>query len=344
MQRPVTNLIRSIWSGRWFEESIVNSFKDIKTLVAAGWIQGAIPPALLVVLILIVEVAAPGFLSGDTLLLLLSNTAVVFILAAGVTFVILIGGIDLSIQSVASLASVILAQLLPKIGIMAFPVAILSGLVFGILSGYVHVRLKVPSFVATLATGGVVAGIALWAAAGRAITIEQAGRENTAWVNGTLAGLPTVIWIAAVIGVLAFVGLRYTRFGRHSLAVGAGEPAAIAAGINVERTKIVAFAISGMLAAVAGTILAARLSSGSPNLANQLLLPAIAAVIVGGTAITGGLGGVARTAVGALIISIVRIGMTFVGINIFAENVVFGAVLILAVAITIDRSKIAIIK
>jgi ribose transport system permease protein len=118
----------------------------------------------------------------------------------------------------------------------------------------------------------------------------------------------------------------------------------MAAGINVDRTKIIAFAVSGTLAAIAGTILAARLSSGSPNLANQLLLPAIAAVIVGGTAITGGLGGVARTAVGALIISIVRIGMTFVGINIFAENVVFGTVLILAVAITIDRSKIAIIK
>jgi ribose transport system permease protein len=227
---------------------------------------------------------------------------------------------------------------------LAFPVAILSGLVFGALSGYVHVRLKVPSFVATLATGGVVAGIALWAAAGRAITIEEAGRLNTAWINDNFAGLPTVIWIAAIIGILAFFGLRYTRFGRHSLAIGAGEPAAIAAGINVERTKIVAFAISGMLAAIAGVILAARLSSGSPNLANQLLLPAIAAVIVGGTAITGGLGGVARTAVGALIISIVRIGMTFIGINIFAENVVFGSVLILAVAITIDRSKIAIIK
>ena len=147
-----------------------------------------------------------------------------------------------------------------------------------------------------------------------------------------------------MIGLLAFFALRYTRFGRQSLAVGAGEPAAMAAGINVDRTKIIAFAVSGTLAAIAGTILAARLSSGSPNLANQLLLPAIAAVIVGGTAITGGLGGVARTAVGALIISIVRIGMTFVGINIFAENVVFGTVLILAVAITIDRSKIAIIK
>ncbi len=320
-----------------------NSF-DFRTMLANTWVQGAIPPALLIVLVIIVEIGSPGFLTGETLALLLSNTAVLFILATGVTFVILIGGIDLSIQAVASLASVILAQLLPSMGLLAFPVAIAAGLVFGILSGVVHVWLRVPSFVATLATGGVVAGMALWLANGRAITIEEGGRASTSWINATIAGTPVVVLIAILVGLASYLGLRYTRFGRQSLAVGAGEPAAYAAGINVDRTKIVAFALSGTLAAIAGVILAARLSSGSPSLANQLLLPAIAAVIVGGTAITGGLGGVGRTAVGALIISIVRIGMTFVGVNIFAENVVFGAVLIAAVAITIDRSKIAIIK
>lgn len=312
--------------------------------ISAGWVQGAIPPALLVLLIAVVEIGSPGFLTGETLALLLANTAVLFILAAGVTFVILLGGIDLSVQALASLASVILAQLLPSLGLFAFPVAILAGTFFGFVSGIVHVRLKVPSFVATLATGGVVAGIALWIAQGRAITIEEAGRLNTSWINGAVVGVPVVAILAAVVGVVSMLILRYTKFGRFTYAVGAGEPAALAAGVNVDRVKITAFVLSGTLAAIAGVILAARLSSGSPSLANQLLLPAIAAVIVGGTAITGGLGGVARTAIGALIISIVRIGMTFVGVNIFAENVVFGAVLIIAVAITIDRSKIPVIK
>lgn len=314
---------------------------------AAPWaerLSGAIPLALLVVLLLGIEVAAPGFLAGETLALLLSNTAVLFILATGVTFAILVGGIDLSIQAVASLASVILAQALPAMGPLAFPLAIGAGLLFGTLSGVVHVKLRVPSFVATLATGGVAAGLALWVSDGRAITIEEGGRRSTTWINGAVAGVPVVALIAAALGLAAYLGLRYTRFGRYSLAVGAGEPAAFAAGVDVERTKIIAFALSGAFAAAAGAVLAARLSSGSPSLANQLLLPAIAAVIVGGTAITGGLGGVARTAVGALIISIVRLGMTFVGVNIFFENVVFGAVLIAAVAITIDRSKIPIIK
>lgn len=302
------------------------------------------PLAVLVVLIVFVAVNAPSFATPQTFAVVLADTAVLFILAAGVTFVILLGAIDLSIQSVASLSSVILAQTLPRFGLFAFVLAIASGLLFGVGSGIVHVRLRVPSFIAALAMGGVAAGLALLASSGRAITIEEAGRANAAWINHSVAGVPIVVLISVVVGVGGFGVLRYSRFGRYSLAIGAGEPAAWAAGVDVERTKITAFAASGLLAALAGTILAARLSSGSPSLANQLLLPAIASVIVGGTAITGGLGGIGRTAVGALTVSIVRIGMTFVGVDIFAEQMVFGAVLIGAVALTIDRSKVPVIK
>jgi ribose transport system permease protein len=311
---------------------------------SSGALRNLAPPALLVFLVGFIALFVPSFLSVETLTMVLADTAVLFILATGETFVILLGGIDLSIQALASLASVIVAQLLPSLGLGAFPVAIVAGLLFGVASGVVHVRLRVPSFVATLASGGVVAGLALLAAHGRAITIEEEGRAHVDWVNASTFGLPNVIAMAVLVGLAGFFILRYTRFGRYTVAVGAGEPAALAAGVNVDRTKIIGFAISGTLAALAGVILAARLSSGSPSLANQLLLPAIAAVIVGGTAITGGLGSVGRTAIGALIISVVRIGMTFVGVNIFAENIVFGAMLIVAVAITIDRSKIAIIK
>jgi ribose transport system permease protein len=302
------------------------------------------PLAVLVVLIVFVAVNAPSFATPQTFAVVLADTAVLFILAAGVTFMILLGAIDLSIESVASLSSVILAQTLPRLGLFAFVLAIASGLLFGVGSGIVHVRLRVPSFVATLAMGGVAAGLALLASSGRAITIEEAGRANAAWINHSIAGVPIVVLISVVVGVGGFCVLRYSRFGRYCLAIGAGEPAAWAAGVDVERTKIMAFAASGLLAALAGTILAARLSSGSPSLANQLLLPAIASVIVGGTAITGGLGGIGRTAVGALTVSIVRIGMTFVGVDIFAEQMVFGAVLIGAVALTIDRSKVPAIK
>jgi ribose transport system permease protein len=137
---------------------------------------------------------------------------------------------------------------------------------------------------------------------------------------------------------------RFSPFGRYSTAIGAGEAAVWASGIRVNRHKVLAYALSGGLAALGGILLAARLSSGSPTLANQLLLPAIAAVVVGGTAITGGVGGIERTIVGALIISVVRVGMTFVGVNIFAQQMVFGAVLVAAVGLTIDRTKVGIVK
>ena len=308
------------------------------------FLQAAMPPLVLVALLASISILAPGFLSPGSLVLLLNNTAVLFILAAGVTFPILVGGIDLSIQAVASFSSVLLAQLLPSLGLAAFPVAILAGAASGLVSGIVHVRFRVPSFVASLATGSVVAGVALWASSGRAITIGEQSRQLTGWINESVLGLPVNALIAVVLGAICFVLLRYAKLGRQAIAVGAGEPAAAAAGIDVARVKVLCFVISGAMASVAGIVLAGRLSSGSPTLANQLLLPAIAAVIVGGTAITGGMGGMVRTAIGALIIATVRIGMTFAGVNIFAENIVFGGVLLLAVALTIDRSKLAIIK
>ena len=302
------------------------------------------PLALLLVLCLGIQAMAPGFATRGTLAVILADMSSLFVLAAGVTFVILLGGIDLSIQSVASLGSVVLAQSVNHVGPLAFLVVLATGLLFGLASGIVHVRLRVPSFIATLATGGVASGIALLLADGQTITIGESGRRYTAWLNGSPLGIPATFLLAVGIGAIGFVVLRYTRFGRYSQAVGAGEPAAAAAGINVDRVKVMAFAASGMLAAVAGAILGCRMSSGSPALANQQLLPAIAAVIVGGTAITGGLGGMLRTAMGALIIAVVQLGMTFVGVNIFAQQTVFGLMLVAAVAVTIDRSKLAVIK
>jgi ribose transport system permease protein len=159
-------------------------------------------------------------------------------------------------------------------------------------------------------------------------------------ITGTSLGLPHEVIIGALVLAGGLFVQRYTAFGRYSQAIGAGEPATYASGVRADRHKIIACTLSGAFAGFAGVILAGRLASGSPTLANELLLPAIAAVIVGGTAITGS---VWRTLIGALIISVVRIGMTFVGVDIFAQ-IVFGIVLILAVAVTIDRSKIPIVK
>jgi ribose transport system permease protein len=303
-----------------------------------------LPLATLAVLVLLVGIAQPSFLQPGALIELASDTAVLFILATGVTFVIMLGGIDLSIQSMASLASVIVALTIPQLGYGSFVLAIGIGAIAGFLSGIVHVRLKIPSFIATLAMGGVLFSAALVISKQRSITLDEAGRAYQAWITGQAFGLPNVIFIGLLVLAAAHIVQAHTRFGRYSAAIGAGEPAAYASGVKVGRQKIFAFVLSAALAAVAGVVLAGRLASGSPTLAAELLLPSIAAVVVGGTAITGGVGSIWRTLVGALIISVVRIGMTFLGVNIFAQNIVFGAVLIGAVAITIDRTKIPIVK
>jgi ribose transport system permease protein len=257
---------------------------------------------------------------------------------AGVTFVIMLGGIDLS-QAVASLSSVIVAVLLPGAGYSAFPAALLAGLVTGAFSGIVHVWLRIPSFIVTLATSGLASAGALLLSQARSITIGESGRAFLAWVTGRLFGVPSVIIVGAIVAAAGIWVQHYTAFGRYSTAIGAGEAATLASGVKVNRQKVIAYALSAGLSALAGILLAGRMSSGSPTLANELLLPAIAAVVVGGTAITGGAGGIGRTVLGALIIAVVRVGMTFVGINIFAQQMVFGVVLIVAVAITIDRRK-----
>jgi ribose transport system permease protein len=303
------------------------------------------PLLLLVLLIVGVNIVEPGFASLNTASVVLADASVLFILAAGLTFVIMLGGIDLSVQAAASFASMVVAEVLPRVGYAAFAITILAGLAMGLASGFVHVKLRIPSFVATLATGGIMTGLSLLMEGGRTVSLTEGGREQAAWISGAWAfGVPNVILIAIIVAIGGMLAQRYTRFGRYSAAIGSGEPAARAAGISVDPHKIIAFGLSGAFASLAGVVLAARLASGSPDLANQLLLPAIAAVIVGGTAITGGVGSIGRTVVGALIVSIVRIGMTYVGVDIFAQQIVFGAALIFAVFVTIDRSKIPIIK
>jgi ribose transport system permease protein len=309
-----------------------------------GTLRQWLPVLTLFVLVVFVGVLQPEFLAPETLLGLAGDTAVLFVMACGVSFVIMLGGIDLSIQAQASLASVVVALTLDRLGYASFLLAVAIGALAGWLGGLAHVRLRIPSFIATLAVGGVLAGVALVISHEHSITLGEAQRAYLGWVTGTRFGVPHEVIIGAILLLLADLVQRRTAFGRYSAAIGAGEAAAYASGVQVDRQKVIALVLSAGFAAFAGVMLAGRLASGSPTLANELLLPAIAAVVVGGTAITGGVGSVWRTLVGALIISVIRTGMTFIGVNIFAQQIVFGAVLVAAVVVTIDRSKIPIVK
>lgn len=308
-------------------------------------LAGQIPVLTLLALVILVGLVEPSFLSFRTLMVLTSDTMTLFLMASGATFVILMGGIDLSVQAVASMTSVIVAAALPELGILAIPAAVAAGGLAGLAGGVSHTKLRIPSFISTLAVGGVVTTIAFLLSDARSINISGAARDAHLFLLvGETWGVKNEVWVGLVVlAVLVFVQLR-TPFGRLARAIGAGEQAVIASGVRVERVKAVAFLVSGATAGFSGAVMAARLGSGSPTLANEFLLPAIAAIILGGTALTGGVGGVWRTFIGALIIAVVRIGMTFLGVSVFAQQIVFGVALVAAVAATIDRSKIQIVK
>ena len=304
-----------------------------------------LPFATLVVLVLLVGAITPVFLTVNVLLTLMTDTATLFILAAGITFVIMLGGIDLSGQSIASLASVVLAISIVQLGLAAVPLAIFTGMAFGFVNGLIHVFLKLPSFIATLAMGSVATSGALLLSGQRSVPIPTDLRNDLLqWIIGESYGLPNQILVGIAVLLLGLFIERLTVFGHWSRAVGSGEPVVRATGVPVGRVKVLALVVSGGLAGLAGVVIGARLASGSPTIANEFLLPAIAAVIVGGTAITGGVGTVVYTLIGALIISVVRIGMTFIGVDIFAQQIVFGILIVLAAAATIDRTKLQIVK
>jgi ribose transport system permease protein len=308
-------------------------------------LQTWLPIIVLAILVLIVGLYDRSFFSVSNFLSVTADTMTLFLMASGVTLVIMIGGIDLSIQTVASMTSCILAAYLPRYGILAIPLAVLGGAIAGFAGGIVSTKFRIPSFIATLAVSGVVVSAGYWFSETRAINIPgDLSARYLDWAIGDALGVPNEIWVGAVFLLILSAILGLTPFGRLVRGIGSQERAVIASGIDVDRTKIAAFTLSGTMAGVAGIVMAARLGSGSPTLANEFLLPAIACIVVGGTAITGGVGSIWRTFVGALIVQVVRIGMTFMGISVFAQQIIFGFILVAAVAITMDRGKVLVIK
>ena len=308
-------------------------------------LRDALPLTALLVIIAVIAIAEPGFIRPSNLLTVTADTMTLFLMASGATLVIMLGSIDLSIQAVASMTSCIVAALLPDYGVWAIPAALAAGAISGVISGISVNQLRIPSFIATLAVSGIVTTVAYIASGTRSVFIDaQTSGRYLWWAAGETAGVENEIFVGIAGLVFLSVVLSLTLFGRLVRAVGSQERAVIASGVNVDRVKLLAFVLSGFMAGLAGIVMAARLGSGSPTLANEFLLPAIACIIVGGTALTGGVGSIWKTFVGALIIAVVRIGMTFVGVSVFAQQIVFGVILVAAVAVTMDRSKVAIVK
>jgi ribose transport system permease protein len=303
------------------------------------------PWITLLVLVALVGIFDPSFMRPSNLLGLAGDIVPMFIMALGLTFAIYIGGIDLSAQSMANMITVVASAYLAAMGAWVAVLCIAAGFMFGAVSGFVTTRLLVPSFISTLAVGGVCFSVAQWLSGNRALNMDATQRNEVfGWMIGRTWIIPNELFIAAGLLLICLFIERRTTLGRALKAVGAGELAAVASGVNVARYKILAFAISGGLAAVAGLLFSVKLSGGAPTIANGFLLPAIVAVLVGGTPLTGGVGGVLNTAIGTMIVAVIRASMLYFGVEATQQQMVFGLVLIVAIALTIDRSKLRTVK
>ena len=302
------------------------------------------PILLLVIMCLVMTIGDVSFLSIVNFETLSIQMSVLLVIGIGMTFVILMGAIDLSVGAVVSCSAVATAISMRHLGYIAFPLAILTGSAFGFLNGLIHTRFKIPSFMATLGTGGIALGVAYRACGGTPVDIPGTATVYRSWVTESILGLPNITIIAISVLFFCYFLERYTRFGRYVYAIGGEERVARLSGIPVDKYKIFAFILCGACAGLGGALLASRIAMGAPKSGEPFLLLAIAAVVVGGTAITGGVGGVFRTLVGALTITILRNGMNVVGVYIYAQQMFVGLVTILAVIATINRLKIPIIK
>jgi ribose transport system permease protein len=280
--------------------------------------------------------ATPLFLQPSNMLNVLLTAAVVALIAAGQTYVIILAEIDLSVGAVLGFSAITTATVISQYGVVAGLAAGLAvGALAGLINGVLVTKAKMPSFIATLATMSIFAGLTLQFSQGNPVKVTSEAFQ--ALGQGNLLGIPTPIWIMLVLGVLFGYILARTRYGRELYATGDNADAARLAGISTDRVKILAFMISGVLAATAGFILTARLGTAQPTAGTGLELAAIAAVIIGGTSLAGGRGALLGTLVGAVLLAMIDNGLNLLNVSPFLQSVVKGAVILLAVFV--DRNS-----
>ena len=307
-------------------------------------LTGMMPLITLAVLVLIMSIGTRRFFTVSNITGMVEQGSTLLVMGLGETFIILLGSIDLSIAAVAALVTIITAMLIPSLGYLAFPVALLCGAGAGLLTGLVHTKAKIPSFVASLGAMGLWTGVAFTISQATPITVSPANYHYLNWVISTTFGIPNVIFIAMACLVVCYILAEYTPFGRYVKVIGAGERAATVSGVGIVKYKTLAFVLCATLAGLSGVLLSARMAGGSARMADGFQMRVIAVVILGGTAISGGVGGPLRTFIGVLIVMVLDTGMNMVGVNPWFQQAIYGAILIGAVALTIDRNRMSIIK
>ncbi|WP_322874080.1 ribose ABC transporter permease [Geovibrio ferrireducens] len=295
----------------------------------------------LLILAVIVSLLSPRFLTVSNILNVLRQTSINAVMAAGMTFVILTGGIDLSVGSILAICGAVAAFMIssgfdPYITIAT---TLLLGTVLGVFAGVIITKGKVQPFIATLVAMTLLRGATLVFTDGKPISTGfDEGSDVFAWFGtGYVLGIPVPVFLMILVFAVSYYVLKYTRFGRYVYAVGGNEEASRLSGVRVSRVKTAVYAISGLLSALAGIILTARLSSAQPTAGAGYELDAIAAVVLGGTSLAGGVGTIFGTLIGALIIGILNNALNLMNVSSYYQMIAKGAVILIAVLM--DRKK-----
>ncbi|WP_034918276.1 ribose ABC transporter permease [Erwinia sp. 9145] len=297
----------------------------------------------LLVLIAIVSSMSPNFFTVNNMFNILQQTSVNAIMAVGMTLVILTSGIDLSVGSLLALTGAVGASLvgMEVNALVAVAASLALGTVIGAVTGSIIAKGKVQAFIATLVMMLLLRGVTMVYTDGSPInTGFNDNADLLGWFGiGRPLGIPTPIWLMAIVFLLAWYMLHHTRLGRYIYALGGNEAATRLSGISVSRIKIVVYALSGMLAALASTIEVARLSSAQPTAGTGYELDAIAAVVLGGTSLAGGKGRIMGTLIGALILGFLNNGLNLLGVSSYYQMIVKAVVILLAVLVDNKSSK-----
>jgi ribose transport system permease protein len=290
-------------------------------------------------MVLVLWALTPHFLTISNLLNVAEQATIIAIIAVGMTFVIITGGIDLSVGSVLAFSGVVMASVLQHE--VPLPLTLLIGLGVGLFCGLVNGILitagRLPPFIATLGMMSVARGAALMFTEGRPISGFSENFRSLA--TGEVLRIPTPVLIMIAVYIMAHFVLGRTKLGRYTYAIGGNEEAALLSGINVRLYKSMVYGLAGMLAGLAAILLTARLNSAQPIAGMNYELDAIAATVIGGTSLLGGEGTVVGTLIGALIMAVLRNGLNLLGVSSFIQQVVIGSVIILAVLIDMSLKK-----
>jgi len=310
-------------------------------------VSGQILTLALVVLVFTAGTAG-RFLSIPNLQAIFSDFGIPAIVAIGLHQAIILGAIDLSVEGIAGVCIVLVGLLVRNqynagdIGLWILPVVIIAGALGGIANGLVITRMRIPSFISTLGMSWTLYGLAVYV--NKATTIPLLDQRIHDFVVGRVAGVPNIALLAAAIAAIMQVIEDHTRFGRYIYAIGGDEQLAAQAGVRVDRIKRQVFTLAGAFYGLSALFIASQLGSAHPRMGNNQLFPAVTAVSVGGVALTGGVGGAKNAILGALIVSALNNGLVLMHVNPFIQQAVNGVVLISAVALTMDRSKLGFIK